>query len=282
MKAAIVAVCLCLLSACAGGPKANPSSGTEIVLEVLGKGLAKGDLDVINEYVAEDYKQHNPQAADGRAGLIEFIKGRSPDERQELHVVRIFEDGEYVWAHSELTVDDTDGKRLASYAIMDLWRVKNGMLVEHWDAMQEQPDKTASGRTMLDGPTELKDAGKTEANKKLVRDFVTAVLTNNEVERIEEFVGKTYAQHNPMAADGAEALRNFLRAARDWEQPFAYEVKRVVGAGNFVLVQARGEFGGTANAVYDLLRVENGKVVEHWDVIQPIPAESRNNNGMID
>ena len=286
MKTLTTMLIALLLTACTTTPKGGQDElwNSEIVLEVLGKGLAKGDLDVIEKYVAEDYKQHNPMAADGRAGLIEFIKSRSPDEVQALNVVRIFEDGEYVWAHSEFTVDDKQGKRLATYAIMNLWRVQDGQLVEHWDAMQEQPATTASGRTMLDGPTaQLKGDHRTEGNKKLVREFVTAVLVNGEVDRIGEFIdGENYAQHNPMAGDGATALANFLKAARKWEGGFKYKIKRVVGASNFVLVQAKGTFGGQDHAVYDLFRCEYGKVVEHWDVVQPIPAESRNSNGMVD
>jgi len=284
MRVALTVLSLCLLAGCASGPARQSLTNSEVVLEVLGKGLAKGDMDIIERYVAEDYRQHNPSAADGRAGLIEFINARSPHEKQELIVVRIFEEGEYVWAHSELVVTSTEGADWElRFALMDLWRVQDGRLVEHWDAMQRQPDSTASGRSMLDGPTQAQEQSRTAANKKLVREFVDAVLVNGDIDRIGDFIeGENYAQHNPGAADGATALSNFLRGARQWEKGFAYEVKRVFAQGNFVLVQARGTFAGKPHAVYDLFRCEGGKVVEHWDVIQEIPAESRNNNGMVD
>jgi predicted SnoaL-like aldol condensation-catalyzing enzyme len=279
-------MCALLLGACRTAPKDGVNdemTGEAIVLEVLGKGLARADMDVIHTYVAEDYKQHNPMAADGRAGLVEFIKGRSPDERQELRVVRIFEDGEFVFAHSEFVVDDAKGKRIATYAIMDVWRVRNGQLVEHWDAMQEQPATTASGRSMVDGPDEVKDQDATEANRKFVREFVTAVLVEGKLEEIPRYIsGDNYAQHNPNAPDGPKALRDFLQGIRDSGVTFTYEIKRVFADGDFVLVQAKGGMDGAALAIYDLFRCENGKVAEHWDVIQTIPAESKNDNGMVD
>ncbi|MCA8916777.1 MAG: nuclear transport factor 2 family protein [Planctomycetes bacterium] len=282
MTAAVLAFAVFLASCSSnqrdpGGLPDGELSNKDVVRKVIKDGLGRGDLDVIREYVAEDYIQHNPNAADGRQGLIDYLNNRDTSKKVEYISRRLFQEGEYVWAHSELV---GDGVRTA---VMDLWRVKEGQLVEHWDAMQPQPEKTASGRSMLDGPTDIGDRHKRDANKKLVREFVEAVLVRRDLDRINDYIeGDYYHQHNPGAPDGPEALRSFLQGMKDSGLKFSYEIKRVVAEGNFVLVQALGNADGQPLAIYDLFRCENGKVAEHWDVIQPIPESTRSGHGMVD
>ncbi|MCB9894133.1 MAG: nuclear transport factor 2 family protein [Planctomycetes bacterium] len=260
-----------------GGLPDSELSNKDVARKVIMDGLGRGDLDVVRKYVAEDYIQHNPNAADGRQGLIDYLSSRDTSKKVDYRNVRLFQDGEYVWAHSELVGEGT------RTAVMDLWRVKDGQLVEHWDAMQAQPETTASGRNMLDGPTDATDRDRTDANRKLVREFVDAVLVRRDLDKINDYIdGDYYHQHNPGAPDGPDALRAFLQGMKDSGVEFSYSVKRVVGEGNFVLVQARGMADGKPLAIYDLFRCENGKVAEHWDVIQPIPDKTVSGRDMVD
>ena len=96
------------------------------------------------------------------------------------------------------------------------------------------------------------------------------------------FAGNALAQHNPHMGDGVD---EFLAVRAEWEKqgtPVRYDhIHKVLGEGNFVLVLSEGEFGRKPTAFFDLYRVENEKIVEHWDVLENIPAEAdrKNNNG---
>ena len=94
------------------------------------------------------------------------------------------------------------------------------------------------------------------------------------------FDGDSYIQHNPDIADGLSGLGAAIEALADQGIAMEYEtVHKVIGQGNFVLVISEGAFGGEPMAYYDLFRVENGRIAEHWDVMQAIPAEMAHENG---
>ena len=251
-------------------------SGEQVVLKVLKEGLVGGDLDVIKQYVAEDYKQHNPMAADGRQGLLDFIESLPKDARLKYRNVRIFTDGEFIVTHNEY---DWGQKQV----VIDLFRVKDNMLVEHWDAIQIPPAESVNKNTMLDGATKVTDKDKTAANKKLVRAFVDDVLVGGDLSKTSTYIdGENFTQHNPTIANGATAWSNAMLHSRNFGKEYKYDVRRVIGEGNFVLVQSKAVKSGEELAMYNLFRVENGKIVEHWDVMQTIPDNPANDNGMVD
>jgi predicted SnoaL-like aldol condensation-catalyzing enzyme len=165
-----------------------------------------------------------------------------------------------------------------------VFRFEDGKIVEHWDNLQETPKKpNPSGRTMTDGPTEVKDLDRTAANKQLVRDFVDDVLVGGKLDRLANyFDGDNYLQHNPQIGDGLSGLGKALAEMQKAGITMKYEkVHRVLGEGNFVLVMSEGQFAGKHVAFYDLFRLENGKIAEHWDTIAAIPDRKdwKNNNG---
>ena len=136
---------------------------------------------------------------------------------------------------------------------------------------------------MTDGPTEVVDLEKTDANKALVQGFVDDVLLGGQFDKLPEYVVMgpgEYLQHNPMVGDGVESLGAALAAMAESGQAMTYtKVHKVLGQGNFVLTMSEGTIGDTPTAFYDLFRVADGKIVEHWDVIAPIPAEMAHENG---
>lgn len=121
-----------------------------------------------------------------------------------------------------------------------------------------------------------------EMNKKIVLDFYDKAINQKDFAAASQYLGTKYIQHNPLAADGPEGLKNFLEFAKKNLATYHTEFKRVLADGDFVVVhalaKANPEDRGTA--VMDIFRVENGKVVEHWDVAQPIPEKAANENGM--
>lgn len=256
--------------------QAETLSQKETAIGIIQNGLIEGDVDFINAYVAEDYIQHNPQAPDGRAGLIGFTQYlASQGTENTATVVRALEQDDLVALHVIYEFGET------KMAAFDLFRFKDGVAVEHWDGLQPWVEETVSGRSMTDGPTEITDLDKTEENEAIVTGFVTDVLVNGEFDKLTNYIGGTYLQHNPNVGDGLDGLGAFVGYLQENNISFRYtKVHNVVAEGNFVMVQNEGEFGGKPTAFYDLFRVENGMIVEHWDTVQEIPAEMAHDNGM--
>jgi predicted SnoaL-like aldol condensation-catalyzing enzyme len=125
---------------------------------------------------------------------------------------------------------------------------------------------------LFDGPADIVGLEKTTANKTLVKDFVQDVLTGLNPEKLTEyFNGDHYVQHNPAIADGLSGLGAALQAMAKQGIVMKYDkIHGLVGEGNFVLVVSEGVFARNPTSFYDLFRVENGKLAEHWDVMETI------------
>jgi len=126
------------------------------------------------------------------------------------------------------------------------------------------------------------DPRQMEENKKVVLDFYEKGLNKKDFEAASVHFGPRYTQHNPNAGDGPEGFKNFLAFLRDKVPNSRSEIKRVFADGDYVIlhvhaVRAPGERGV---AIIDIFKLENGKIVEHWDVAQPIPEKAANTNGM--
>ncbi|WP_282093521.1 nuclear transport factor 2 family protein [Epibacterium ulvae] len=256
--------------------QAETLSKKETAIRIIQNGLIEGDVHFINEYVAENYIQHNPQAPDGRDGLIGFTQYlASQGTENTATVVRALEQDDLVALH---VIYEFGENKIAAF---DLFRFEDGIAVEHWDGLQPLATETVSGRSMTDGPTKITDLDKTEENKAIVTGFVTDILVNGEFGKITDYIGDTYLQHNPNVGDGLDGLGVFVAYLQENNISFRYKkVHNVVAEGNFVMVQNEGEFGGKPTAFYDLFRVENGMIVEHWDTVQEIPEQMAHDNGM--
>jgi predicted SnoaL-like aldol condensation-catalyzing enzyme len=126
------------------------------------------------------------------------------------------------------------------------------------------------------------DARQMEENKKTVAALYDAALNQKDFDAASKYLGARYIQHNPAAADGPEGLKAFIAFLKDKFPNNRSEIKRIFADGDYVIVHVHAvrEPGTRGNAIIDIFRLENGKVVEHWDVIQPIPEKAANNNGM--
>lgn len=126
------------------------------------------------------------------------------------------------------------------------------------------------------------DAQQQEANKKVVVEFYEKALNQKDFEAAAKYFGPRYTQHNPNAPDGPEGFKTFLQFLKEKFPNSRSEIKRVFADGDYVIlhVHAVREPGTRGNAIIDIFKLENGKVVEHWDVVQPIPEKAANSNGM--
>jgi predicted SnoaL-like aldol condensation-catalyzing enzyme len=250
-------------------------SNKEKVVALL-KSIETGDQEPVGYINPKKYIQHNLGVADGLEGFGALLQ-QLPPNFAKVNTVRAFQDGDYVLTH-------TDYNFFGPKIGFDIFRFENGKIVEHWDNLQVKPENpNPSGRTMIDGTTAITDQDKTEDNKKLVESFVSDILINGKMEKLAGyFDGDNYIQHNPQIADGLSGLAQALEYMALQGVTMKYDkIHKVLGEGNFVLVVSEGSFAGKHTSFYDLFRIENEKIAEHWDVIETIPPRSewKNNNG---
>lgn len=121
-----------------------------------------------------------------------------------------------------------------------------------------------------------------ETNTEAVLEFYELAINRKDFEAAEKFLGPHYIQHNPSAADGKEGLKRFVHYLREELPDYRSEIKRHFADGDYVILHVHNKPTpeSRGRAVVDIFRLEDGKVVEHWDVIQPIPDDPANENTM--
>lgn len=241
--------------------------------------FASGDTTIAKEVLTEDYIQHNLAFGNGRNAFIQAVEGlASAPVKTTINNIRAFKDGDFVFLQSIVNFAG-GGEQIA----IDIFRFENGKIAEHWDNLTPLTKANPSGRTQTDGATEITDLDKTEANKALGEQFVKDVLMGQNPDNITSyFDGDTYIQHNSQIADGLSGLSAGLGAMAEAGIEMKYDqIHMVLGQGNFVLVVSEGRLDGAHTSYYDLWRMENGKIAEHWDVVETIADKSTwaNENG---
>ncbi len=244
------------------------------LLRKLLKGIETGDAASAAAVNEDKYIQHNPQTHEGSEGLA-VLFARLAKTSPRVTFVRVFEDGEFAFAHNQY---DFSSLRAA----FEVFRFEDGRAVEHWDNIQPLLGPNPSGRGMLDGHTEITDRHKTEVNRAIARRFVEDILIARDFDAMSNFVADDLIQHNPDLSDGLAPWRDHLMA-EDAETPQTrYDtLHRVLAEGNFVLCMSEGCRAGVHTSFYDLFRLDNNRIVEHWDTIETIAPRSewKNDNG---
>lgn len=243
--------------------------------KALIESIETGNPEPVGYINPNTYIQHNLAVEDGLAGFG-AVMAQLPEGSARANVVRAFQDGDYGFTHTEYNFF---GPKIG----FDIFRFENGLIVEHWDNLQETATQTASGRTQTDGSTKVTDLDKTKANKDLVAALMEDVFMGANPGKITEYIStEKYLQHNPAVPDGLGPLGEALAAMAKAGTPMVYTKNHMIlGEGNFVLAVSEGQFLGKHSSFYDLFRIESGKIVEHWDTIEEIPVKSewKNSNG---
>ncbi len=244
-------------------------------------GIRDGKIwDALNAHTGARYTQHSTGVGDGQQGFADFFEPfleRNPI--RDIQVVRAIEDGPYVFVHVYQSLNNGESQ----WVTADLFGTdENDKVIEHWDVIQAFETETKSGRTMIDGPTEIEDLDQTEANKAKVAAFCDTVLIGGDYDRVTEFIStEEYLQHNPAVADGLDGFGAFAAdlAARGQSMRY-WKIHKLVGQGNFVATLGHMQMGQSHHCVFDIFRLKDGKIVEHWDVQEKILApEDWNNQG---
>ncbi len=244
-------------------------------IRALLKGIETGDPDSVAVVNEAKYIQHNPQTHEGSEGLAALFK-RLSLTNPKVNIVRAFEDGDFVFAHTEY---DFASRKIG----FEVFRFEDGQAVEHWDNIQERQGPNPAGRSMVDGPSEATDLALTEQNRALAQSFVENVLIGRALDRLLDFIDRdNFADHNPKFGDGSPALRSALEAVEEGAPAILYErLHRVLAEGNFALAVSEGRRAGVHTAYYDLFRIADGKIAEHWDTVEKIAPKElwKNDNG---
>jgi predicted SnoaL-like aldol condensation-catalyzing enzyme len=223
-------------------------------------GQRKAEL--IPEFVLEDYKQHNPTVAQGRAGItgmINYLKTLPPPPTgAKSPIIRAIQEGDLVVTHLDIQFM---GKHMV---VIDLFKLKDGMLAEHWDAIQEMPDQIGLDITATNGMANIDEKASAENNKQVVNRFYESIINR---QLSIELIRPDYIEHDPSVIDSGKKLGIYLSDDPDRE----IKIHRVIAEGDFAVVQSQFKRGGKAFVLYDIFRVDINMIAEHWSVEQAVP-----------
>ena len=250
----------------------------EKALELINT-FTTGDTTKAKELLAEGYIQHNLAYGTGVApfaGSVEYLA--SAPVKTTVNNIRAFEDGDKVFLQTVYNFAGA-GEQVA----FDIFRFdENGKIAEHWDNLAAKAEANPSGHTQIDGTLTKKDVDK-EQTRQVVSNFVGDVLRGENPGNLTSyFNGDNYIQHNTEIADGLTGLGATLEAMAKQGIQMVYDKTHFVLAdGDYALAVSEGTFGGAHTSYYDLFRVEDGKIAEHWDVMETIadPSTHQNQNG---
>lgn len=280
--------------ACASGsellPRGFESRNKATVQAYYQDVLGTADAEAVGAYFAEGCIQHDPRIADGRAGAVDWIRSqRAASPALAFSVKHVLADGQLVLVHAQLSPtpqDETTGRDR-----FDLYRLADGLIVEHWAVQQRVFSPSASGNSMFSdlygysGRAPHANEGREEANRLLAVDLSNQVFGQRRFDLLERFWAVDYIQHNPFLGNG----RAELAAVLDYIAPEGshYRVAKSVAEGDLVWVFAQSTDPGvdpadefTGAAVCDLYRVVDFQLVEHWDAAQGVPPSTLSGHSM--
>lgn len=245
---------------------------TGLYLDGIRDGNVRG---AVERYTGDRYTQHSTGVADGVEGFVAFFEPfieSNPD--RDIRIVRSIVDGQFVFVQAYQDINNGQAK----WVTTDLFDTDDAdKIIEHWDVIAAFSDEpSVNGHTQVDGSTAVTDEHRTDENRALVTAFVEHVLVNHRVDRITDYVGDGYIQHNPHVPDGIEAFQAFM--AGPGATMVYRDVFKIIGQGNFVMAYSQ-VFLDQELAVFDIFRVEDGKIVEHWDNMEPMPEGPQPNSG---
>lgn len=246
------------------------------------------DTTVINEAFSEDYVQHNPNIQNGREPLFGLIE--SFTDTTSIEMGTVIADGDFVFVNSRAI----DFFGVPSQIIVDVFRVEDGITVEHWDRLQPEilPEETVSGTAVM-FPIEPSDNADSfnqarwgeyseQANACLAERAFRELYVEGDLSAIDRYWSADYVENSTIVAAGREGLR---RAVEDLPEEATIELGRTFADGDLVFMDNRIEGfteGMPLTVNMDIVRIKRGKIVEHWEVMQAeVPAsEAVNGNAM--
>ena len=241
--------------------------------------FSTGNIELASSLLKESYIQHNLLYPTGKNAFIESIKSlKNAPVKTTVKIIRSFEDKDKVVLHSIYNFAGS-GEQVA----FDIFRFENGLICEHWDNLSKLTPPNISGHTQTDGETKIISNKNTEISREIGKNFIYDVLHGKSPEKTTSyFNGDNYIQHNSNIGDGLSGLGNALKQLEENGIKMIYEkTHMILACGDFVLGVSEGTFGGKKTTYYDLFRIENQKIAEHWDIMEELLPEDqwKNQNG---
>ena len=242
--------------------------------------FAKKDPTCVARYFKKPYINHNMRAPDGLDPVHDLAQRAVHWDGVHTIVRRALAEGDLVLLHSVYSnLLGIPGQRVA----FDLFRFDDGMIVEHWDALQNAEAPDLSGLSHVAGSVDIVDVGMEEANRAVATRFIETVLIGGDVEHAGEFIDTSaYIAHSPVRAAGLERDHGSFVPNADAPKVTYVRYHITLAEGNFVFIQGEARIGDEqVLEVYDLFRLRDGKIVEHWDVLQALAPRDQwaNPNG---
>jgi len=282
-------------SAAQNAPAATPPSAAQptgdsltaankaLVTTFFNQALVNFDLGAVDKYVGPTYRQHNPTVADGPGPFRGFVTTLKATATNRINTIeRVIAQGDLVLVHHR-----SQNAPGPDVALTDIFRVTDGKVSEHWDTIQPVPAATASGNDMFatlshPPPGDGQAATSTASTESLVRNYFTALNTNRDLTAIDRYVSNSLYEHDPKLATGSAALRSAYasRFAEAPESSASSELFITEGDLAAVRYHYQSDTSDRGQAVHEIFRVQDGKIVERWTVSQPVPAQSANPNTM--
>lgn len=250
--------------------------GLENVRDIYLDGIAGGNArEAVLRNTGHRYTQHSTGVADGAEGFLAFFEpfvARNP--KREIKITRIFEDGPWVFCSAYQSLNNGD----AQWVTMDMFYTDpDGLILEHWDTIAPYTKDSKSGADMVDGTRNVDTSADGAANKALILEFTKQVLQEGQHDKVAIFMAEGIVQHATPIGAGLDGFKMWLASdvAGKYEMLF-----QLLGQGDFVVTYGKRHAGEKEIAVFDLYRVTNGKIVEHWMNEEEIsPRDAWGNSG---
>ncbi len=248
--------------------------------------LEARDVEAAKPYLAPDYIQHNPIADTGRKAILQFVASLGPaqpiQEKVQAKLIAIVAEGDLV---AFVQVDEQTQPKPYTSTWFDLFRIDNGQIVEHWDHGTLLPGMPTPQAYVPPTPAKNQAAllhssnPQLADNKQRVYDMWRTLLVGQQVDQAPGYLAEDYKQHNPMANTG---LKGFMDFFQQFAKPTTIpdnipNLVSIIAENDLVVLATLTQYNDAnqkpyATTWFDMFRVENGKMTEHWDTAR-LPVE---------
>lgn len=194
-----------------------------------------------------------------------YVKNRSADESfNQIEPIRILHDSSFVAVHSRMLGNTLKFR-------WDILRIENQKIHEHWSNVNDSIGVNPNGHSEIDGPTVSRQLEKTSANRALIFQFIDQCMIREDGGAVKFFNFGLYIQHNRDVGDGLSGLLWSMLKMKLQGKTIKFKHNyHIIAEGDLVLSATEGVVGDEKVAFFDLFRIEENKIVEHWDLIAPI------------
>ncbi|MEM7762538.1 MAG: nuclear transport factor 2 family protein [Pseudomonadota bacterium] len=232
------------------------------------EGIAGGNARAaVEKYTGNRYTQHSTGVGDGVEGFLEFFEPfleRNPD--RQIDIVCLYEDGPWAFCSAYQSLNGGT----AQWVTTDLFYTDDdGLILEHWDTIAEYVPATPSGNDMVGGNRVADNSTNATGTKSLVLEYTKQVLQARDLSKLPDFVAEDLMQHAGTIAAGRSGLSEWLKSDQcgDYEMLF-----QIMADGDFAVTYGKRHAKGEDIAVFDIYRIANNRIAEHWmneEVIGP-------------